>query len=112
MAKIDYTKLKRYPKVLEYNKERNRQKRLVVLKFYGGEIPHCNCCGEKELKFLSIDHVEGGGSKHRRSMGIKGKGGNIYFWLIRNDFPQGFQVLCHNCNMAKGFYGTCPHKMV
>jgi hypothetical protein len=19
-------------------------------------------------------------------------------------------VLCHNCNMARGFYGVCPHE--
>ena len=22
-------------------------------------------------------------------------------WLVRNDFPEGFQILCHNCNTAK-----------
>jgi hypothetical protein len=21
-----------------------------------------------------------------------------------------YQLLCHNCNMAKGFYGLCPHQ--
>jgi hypothetical protein len=26
-----------------------------------------------------------------------------------NEFPDGFQVLCHNCNLAKGYYGECPH---
>ena len=93
------------------SRERNRLSRLTVLKFYSSEIPHCACCGEKEIKFLSIDHINGGGSQHRRSMGMKkGKGGNINHWIIKNNFPTGFQVLCHNCNMAKGFYGECPHK--
>ena len=23
-------------------------------------------------------------------------------WIIKNNFPKGFQVLCHNCNYAKG----------
>lgn len=31
-------------------------------------------------------------------------------WLKTNGYPDGFQTLCHNCNMAKGFYGICPHK--
>lgn len=34
-------------------------------------------------------------------------------WIIRNDFPDGFQVLCHNCNFAKGKKGNnnmCPHE--
>jgi hypothetical protein len=30
--------------------------------------------------------------------------------LKRRGFPPGHQVLCHNCNMAKQFYGQCPHK--
>lgn len=37
---------------------------------------------------------------------------NIPWWLRRNNYPNGFQVLCHNCNMAKGFYGKCPHQSI
>ena len=70
--------------------------------------PRCACCGEKTYEFLSIDHIDGGGSKHRRDMKISG-GTATTEWLVRNKFPKGFQVLCHNCNMAKGFYGECPH---
>ena len=28
-------------------------------------------------------------------------GMDLVNWLIRNDFPEGFQILCHNCNTAK-----------
>ena len=31
-------------------------------------------------------------------------------WLKRNDYPPGFQVLCHNCNWAKHALGRCPHQ--
>lgn len=31
-------------------------------------------------------------------------------WQRKNNYPKGFQVLCHNCNLAKGFYGKCPHQ--
>ena len=97
----------------EESKIINRKRRITVLKFYSGNPPFCKCCGEKIIEFLSIDHIKGGGNKHRREMGLKnGHGGNIYSWLIRNNFPEGFQVLCHNCNMAKGFYGNCPHNML
>lgn len=92
-----------------HNKENNQKRRMIVLQFYGGNPPKCACCGEKEIKFLSIDHIKGGGTKHRKEMGV---GKSIYPWLIRNNFPEGFQVLCHNCNMAKGFYGICPHFVV
>ena len=34
----------------------------------------------------------------------------IYRWLIKHKFPPGIQVLCHNCNLAKGYYGACPHQ--
>jgi hypothetical protein len=37
-------------------------------------------------------------------------GSNIYPWIIRNGFPAGFRVLCHNCNIALARYGVCPHQ--
>ena len=66
----------------------------------------CECCKEKEIKFLAIDHINGGGTKHRKEI----KGGNIYQWLKTNKYPKGFRVLCHNCNLAIAFYKTCPHQ--
>ena len=83
----------------------HRNRREKVLAYYGGA---CVCCGETQVEFLAIDHVNGDGKKHREEMGSK-NGGKIYLWLIRHNFPDGFQVLCHNCNMSKGFYGYCPH---
>lgn len=80
--------------------------RRQVLDAYGA---HCVCCGESEYHFLSIDHKNGNGNQHRLSIGGSKKA-NIVSWLIRNKFPEGFQILCHNCNMAKGCYGVCPHE--
>lgn len=95
------------PEEREYRKEYNRRVRMAALVFYGGEVPRCACCRETEVKFLGIDHMNGGGSQHRKEMG---KGGiHIYLWLRKNGYPDGFQVLCHNCNLAKGYYGKCPH---
>ncbi len=32
-------------------------------------------------------------------------------WLKANNFPPGFQTLCHNCNIGKHRNkGICPHK--
>lgn len=87
------------------NNRRYQQKlRKDVIERYGGR---CICCGEVELVFLAIDHINGGGSKHRRE--VAGFGSQFYRWLRDNDFPEGFQVLCHNCNFAKRM-GACPHK--
>lgn len=81
--------------------------RLLCLQHYSTEIPFCTCCAEKNLEFLALDHINGGGTQHRKKIG---NGTRVYTWLIKNNFPSGFQVLCHNCNMAKAFYKTCPHK--
>ena len=91
----------------ENSKKRREGKRLAVLKFYGGDPPKCSCCGETNLEFLAIDHINGNGSKHRRS--INRVGGAFYQFLIIEGFPEGYRVLCHNCNMSLGFYGYCPH---
>jgi hypothetical protein len=79
--------------------------RLIVLEHYGGKPPKCACCREKTIEFLSLDHINGGGRKERRQYGSK-----LCYSLIRRKFPKGYQILCHNCNQAKGYYGKCPHK--
>ncbi len=75
---------------------------------YGG--CRCVCCGEIELKFLSIDNIEGGGAKDRGKARGGISGVNFYSKLKKRGFPPGYQVLCFNCNCAKGFYGICPHQ--
>lgn len=77
-----------------------------VLDFYGGK---CDCCQETRIEFLSIDHINGGGNKHRQELNISG-GKEFYLWLRKNSFPTGYRVLCHNCNQSLGFYHYCPHK--
>ena len=91
---------------LIYNRKQSRIKRLEVLSYYSKGKLKCNCCGEMTYEFLSIDHIIGGGGKHRRLL----RGRNFYLWLVKENFPKGYQVLCHNCNQAKGLYGKCPHQ--
>ena len=86
-----------------YQREWKRRRRDTVLAHYGG---HCACCGETEREFLALDHIDGGGSKHRAEVG---GGAHMVDWIIREGFPDGFRVLCHNCNQAIGYYGECPH---
>ena len=43
----------------------------------------------------------------------KRKGAPLNQWLITNNFPNGFQILCWNCNFAKGSPAVsfkCPHQ--
>lgn len=84
--------------------QRNRFNRLRVLTYYGGDPPKCACCGETFLEFLSLDHINGGGRKQRQVIKVR-----WWEWIIKNNFPPGFRVLCHNCNQSIGLYGYCPH---
>jgi hypothetical protein len=80
--------------------------RNTVLEHYGSM---CACCGETEPQFLNIDHINNDGAEHRRAIGNR-VGSSFYRWIIKNNFPKDLQLLCCNCNMAKGLYGTCPHE--
>jgi hypothetical protein len=71
----------------------------------------CACCGESNIGFLTIDHINGGGAKQKKSGEIGANGGVLYRWLKRNNFPDGFRTLCWNCNSGRFFNGgICPHE--
>jgi hypothetical protein len=92
-------------KCLDKKNYRSLLLRQTVLSHYGNR---CTCCGETTYEFLAIDHINNNGAKHRKEIGLGGS--RIYRWLKDNNYPDGFQVLCHNCNQAKGHYGECPHQ--
>jgi hypothetical protein len=88
--------------------ERGKRK-LAVFEAYGGNA--CACCGETEPTFLTIDHVNNDGGAKRRSGEHPAGSAPIYRWLIKNNFPPGFQVLCMNCQFGKKYNGgVCPHQ--
>lgn len=87
-----------------------KKARLRVMSYYSGGEPTCACCGETRYEFLSLDHINGGGNKHRIALG-KNKGSRVYYWIQQNGYPAGFRVLCYNCNLSRGFYGICPHEV-
>ena len=67
----------------------------------------CACCGEERREFLALDHINGDGAEHRRGMPRGGLA--VPLDLKRRGWPDGIQILCHNCNSAKQFEGICPH---
>lgn len=87
--------------------KRGRQRlKLQVFEAYGG--CRCSCCGETEIVFLTLEHTDGGGRRHRKQMG---GGDKVYAHLRRTGFPAGYEVLCWNCNAGRHFNGgVCPHK--
>ena len=74
-----------------------RQQRLKrdVISHYSNGTNRCAFCSFDDIRALSIDHINGGGAKHIRSVH------NLYEWLIKNSYPLGFRVLCMNCQWVK-----------
>jgi hypothetical protein len=84
-------------------RERLQRVRYEVIAAYGG---FCACCGETEIRFLQMDHINNDGAAHRKEIKIQ-----LSTWLKQQGYPEGFQVLCANCNFAKHTNGgTCPHQ--
>jgi len=100
VTKLTYEEKKRH------QVERSRALRAEVLAAYGGK---CACCGEAHPEFLGIDHMNGGGNRERGKSG----GSNVFYVALKKaGFPKDrYRLLCHNCNLARGFYGYCPHKL-
>ncbi len=93
----------------DYTRARQLDIKQEVFDAYGNE---CTCCGETIPEFLQVDHIDGGGCKHRvEVLGGKNRGGHAFYkWLKDQGFPKdNFQLLCANCNFAKGRFKVCPH---
>jgi hypothetical protein len=83
-------------------RRRTRYKDQVFAK-YGGYI--CACCGETEPLFLSIDHINGGGTQERKTTGR-----DHYIALAKGPLRDDLRILCHNCNRGRWLNGgECPH---
>ena len=82
-------------------KHRNLRDRVLAFEHYGGS--KCACCLETEFSFLSLDHKDGKGNLHRRELfGNKFIAGHHMYRKLRElHFPEGFQVLCMNCQVGR-----------
>jgi hypothetical protein len=100
---------KTHPEVSKKSNKKYIQKlRLEVLIHYGGNPPKCACCGERENRFLTLDHINNNGAEERRK--ISRVSAIFYLYLIRNNYPEGYRILCYNCNLGRAKNnGICPH---
>jgi hypothetical protein len=90
--------LKRKRKVRPQNKK-------IVFEHYGNK---CECCGESEPLFLTIDHINNDGYADKKK-GLTGP--HLYAKIIKENFPSTFRLLCWNCNCGRRLNGgVCPHK--
>lgn len=87
--------------------DRNRK---LVFDHYGRK---CACCSESTYKFLSVDHTNNDASLDKWSNGKRITGWLLYAKIIRESYPEGYQILCMNCNWGKRMNnGVCPHNDV
>lgn len=107
-------KVKTTVKFCKNNKETTTQYRLLVkhqvIEKYGSK---CNCCGETQVLFLTIDHKNNDGYIQRiNEYGIKNPATLSWYLRLRKEpIREDLQVLCFNCNLGKSLnYGVCPHE--
>lgn len=98
----------------EYHRAYRQKLRLRFFEEYG---KICVCCGETELKFLTIHHKDGSGAQHRRELFPNkhpaGSCGGTKFYakiLKQGEKDPNLETLCFNCNTAIQFWGACPHQ--
>ena len=72
-----------------------RRTRLEVLTHYGNGKFACVICGEERYDCLSIDHINGGGTKLKREGELLGAA--FYCQLKKRGYPTEFRTLCMNC---------------
>lgn len=98
-------------KLTKYSKKYRTRLKIDALKAYSNNKAECACCGEKEVDFLCLDHMDDNGKEDRKKTGL---GTSFLKWLKVHNYPKNLrlQVLCFNCNMSKRIQGgVCIHKL-
>ncbi|UOF80565.1 icea protein [Caudoviricetes sp.] len=91
----------------EYFVQYSARRKAEVFKHYGAV---CACCGEQQVLFLSVDHINNDGNSHVTSTGKRINGVYLYSQIVSQGYPDTYQILCMNCNWGKRMNkGVCPH---
>ena len=102
------------PEVKKKLKENSAKIKLDVFTHYSkiisnSDVPICACCGYDDLRFLSLDHIDGRIKISEKEKKLISSG--LWKYVKAQGFQKGYQVLCHNCNIAKGRGKYCPHQL-
>ena len=79
-------------KVNEWHRKKYYERRQKIIDLLSGK---CCKCGFSDKRALQIDHINGGGSEHRRHCSSVG------FTKYILEHLDEFQLLCANCNQIK-----------
>lgn len=111
---LSYHRSKGFRLCKECNKVRKNKENLLLkeqtIMEYGGK---CVCCADRNVIFLTMDHIDGNGAEHRKTINSKYKmtGVKFYRWLRQQGYPKdNYRILCFNCNFAMHVLGKCPHQ--
>ena len=99
------------PEYVQRESKRDRQHRIerklkCFISYSNSTPPKCKC-GFSDIRALTLDKIAG---NHKEV--IKLYGNDLYKFLIKNDYPEGWQVLCMNCQWIKRWENneiTQPH---
>lgn len=111
------SRMKHKKEAIERTKKWKKELAIEVLTHYSNGTMKCACkkCYYSDhdcpIEFLTLDHINNDGAEQRKQLfGGRQGGARFYYWLKKNNFPEGFQVLCWNCNCGKiRNNGVCPH---
>ncbi len=82
-----------------YDQRYYQRLKLKVFQHYSGkEMPECGRCEFSDMRALCLDHVNGNGSEDRKRFH-----GSVHLFRHLRDkgYPDGYQILCANCNYIK-----------
>lgn len=96
------SKEERTAQMLEYRWGIKQQ----AIERYGGA---CDCCGEDTMSFLTLTEKELQ-KEEPKQQGWYSAGFTLARYVIKHDFPDGYIVLCFNCEAGRVQNGICPHK--
>jgi hypothetical protein len=78
-------------------------RRAKVIEALGGA---CQCCGLDDATILELDHIHGGGTEERKTVGNASHA--VYSNALRKGVPKDeYQLLCPNCHTRKTKLGRC-----
>lgn len=81
--------------IYKAKKKIRKHKWLEVVAHYTKNRMTCESCNEDDMVVLSVNHINGNGTRHRKAIGFGGI--KFYRWLIKNNYPEGYNILCMNC---------------
>ena len=93
---------KTHPNYPKLESKRDRQRRIgrklkCFVSYSKSNPPKCKC-GFSDIRALTIDRIDG-----NHKIVTKLYGDALYNFLIENNYPSGWQVLCMNCQWLKRY---------